>query len=241
MEQLRTLLQTTYLKRSSLNGRYSRNAFARDLGVSPTALSQFLSGKRTFSPKNIRRIVKSLYLPPESEKNFKSDTTPPSLGAQMEIETFSVIADWYHFGILNLTEVETVKSFKQISQRLEIDLETAKDAVARLLKLNLIEVKNGFYKRTIQTLDAGTGFPSPALRKHSREKMELAIASLERYSIEDRDISSLTLSFDKEKIKEIKAEIQKFKKRIQKICEGGSPTEVYSMNIQFHPLSHRKE
>lgn len=240
MEQLKNLLQVTYLKRSALNARYSRNAFARDLGVSPTALSQFLSGKRVFSPQNIRRVVKALYLPPEAEKSFRTDSATVNLGTTLEIEKFSLIANWYHFAILNLVEVEEVKSARQVSCRLGVELEVAKSALERLLNLELLESKKGVYRRTINRIDTGTDIPSAALRKHNREKMELAIESLEKVTIEDRDISSLTLAFDKAQMKKVKEEIQKFKKRIQKICDEGSRTEVYSMNIQFHPLSKKE-
>lgn len=207
--------------------------------MSPTALSQFLSGKRSFSPQNIRRIVKSLYLPPESEKKIRSDGSAVNLGMSLGLETFSLIADWYHFAILNLTEVDKIISAEQIRDRLGISLNVAREALARLLKLELLEVEAGVYRRAVNGLDAGTEIPSAALRKHNREKMEMAIESLEKVAIEDRDISSLTLAFDKDQMKKVKDEIQKFKKRVQKICEQGTATEVYSLNIQFHPLTKK--
>ena len=240
MDQLTKLLKNTYLQRAALNKLYSQNAFARDLGVSPTALSQVLSGKRSFSPQNVRRIVKSLYLPPDSEKQFRKNASSVSLGLSLEMEKFLIIAEWYHFGILNLATTDTVKNSVQISRRLGISREEADQAIERLIKLKMLKIEKGILKRTHLSLDAGTDIPSAALRKHNRGKMELAIESLETVSIEKRDISSLTIAFDEKDMKKVKDEIQKFKKRIQKICSGKNPTEVYSMNVQFYPLTKKE-
>ncbi len=239
MQELKGLLATTYQKRQSLNTSYSRNAFARDLGISPTALSQFLSGKRTLSPKNIRHIADALNLPVESLRTTTSNLISQQ-ALQLEMDTFSLIAEWYHFGILNLCEVDTVRSAEQVASRLGIHVEQAEEALTRLQKLNFLKKVKGRFIRLQKTLDTGTDIPSQALRRHNREKMELAIAALNTIDISERDISSLTLSFNMNSIAQIKKEIHKFKKRVASLCESETPSEVYSLNIQFFPLTKKE-
>lgn len=239
MQELKGLLATTYQKRQSLNTSYSRNAFARDLGISPTALSQFLSGKRTLSPKNIRQIADALNLPANSLRVTKSNLIHQQ-ALQVEMDTFSLIAEWHHFGILNLCETDTVKSAAQVASRLGISIEQAEKAMARLQKLEFLKKEKGRFIRLQKTLDTGTEIPSQALRRHNREKLELAIAALNKVDITERDMSSLTLTFDMNSMAQIKKEIQKFKKRIASICESETPSEVYSLNVQFFPLTHKE-
>ena len=237
MSDLKEILSCTYQKRSSLNPLYSRNAFARDLGVSPAALSQYLAGKRQFSRTNLTKIASSLCLPTEVILKSKSDVPVDWKATKVKLDTFAVIAEWFHFGILNLIEVDKIKTISQISKRLAISDDSAKEAVARLLELGMVKKVGGVFKRTETRLDAGTDIPSEALRKHNREKMELAIESLEKVSLDQRDVSSLTLTFDPKNMKKVKAEIARFKKRIIEQCGSDQATEVYSLNIQFFPLS----
>ena len=60
LQELKTFLEKEYSKKLSLNSAYSQKAFARDLGVSATALNEFLAGKRDLSSKNIGSIFSYL-------------------------------------------------------------------------------------------------------------------------------------------------------------------------------------
>jgi uncharacterized protein (TIGR02147 family) len=240
MDELKEILSCTYQKRSSLNTQYSKNAFARDLGISPTALSQFLSGKRTFSNRNLNKIVTSLCLPTDYVQHLKNDSLSDSPAFELKMDVFSAISNWYHFAILNLTEIEIITSTFQIARRLGIAEDLATKGTKRLIKLGLLKKEKGVFSRTHKKLDAGTDFPSEALRKHNREKMELAIESLQSVPLTERDISSLTVTFDPNNIDVVKKEIRTFKKRISKICNSQSASEVYSLNIQFYPISKKR-
>ncbi len=238
--ELIEVLKYTYKKRQAINRGYSQNAFARDLGVSPTALSQVLSGKRNFSAKNAAKVSHNLNLPIETVRD-SGNNNHFSKAMRLKIDSFSIIADWYHFAILNLVEVDKVSSNEQISTRLGLSPKVTEEAVKRLLKLKLLEVKGKRYSRLQYALDAGTDIPSEALRKHNREKMELAIESLEKVSIHNRDVSSLTVTFDPSKMDKLKEEIKRFKSRALKICDSEQDSEVYSLNIQFFPLTHSEK
>lgn len=238
--ELVELLNYNFKKKQAINGSYSQSAFARDLGVSPTALSQVLSGKRTFSLKNATRVSRALNLPLEMVRG-SSDNDPFAKSTQLKLDSFSMIADWYHFAILNLVEVDNINSNDQISKRLGLDSKLTDEAVVRLMKLGFLEKKGKRYRRLQKSLDAGTDIPSEALRKHNREKMELAIEALEKVPLDKRDVSSLTVTFDPAKMDQLKEEIKRFKKRALRLCGCNKASEVYSLNIQFFPLSNKEK
>lgn len=58
--ELKNFLDTEFTTRSAKKKSYSKRAFSRDLGLSPTVLNEFLAGKRDLSFKNIDKIFSYL-------------------------------------------------------------------------------------------------------------------------------------------------------------------------------------
>lgn len=230
------------MNRRALNPLYSRNAFARDLRISAAALSQFLSDKRCLSKQNTRKVCQSLCIPPGSLDglNLKKGKSR-NLGEFIDLELFAVISDWHHLAILNLVSVRRIRKFQEISVQLCISEEDSRTAVLRLLKLGMLGRDNGFLVRKNNPVDTSSDLPSAALRKHNRQKLELAIAALEKTPIELRDISSLTFSINHSCIDKFKDEISGFKRRISRLVDRNPGADVYSLNVQLFPLSKFQE
>lgn len=60
MIELKKFLKSEFTNRKSLNSRYSQKAFSRDIGISPTALNDFLAGRRDLNFKNIDKVFSYL-------------------------------------------------------------------------------------------------------------------------------------------------------------------------------------
>lgn len=60
LNELRSFLTNEFNKKLEYNSSYSKNSFARDIGISATSLNEFLSKKRELSFKNIDTIFKYL-------------------------------------------------------------------------------------------------------------------------------------------------------------------------------------
>ncbi len=54
--ELRSYLDKELKTRTKLNPLYSKKAFSRDLGISATSLSDFMSGKRNLNFENVDKI-----------------------------------------------------------------------------------------------------------------------------------------------------------------------------------------
>ena len=54
------LLKDELQKRKEKNRSYSLRAFARDLGIGATSLSDLFNGKRKLSPKNVTKVMDKL-------------------------------------------------------------------------------------------------------------------------------------------------------------------------------------
>ena len=119
-------------RRKSLNNSYSLRAFARDLDISASGLSQILSRKQGVSIKVADKIVGKLTCSENEKKWFcesvgalharsskvkikcksKIDEYENSKTefSVIQLEYFKVISDWHHFAILELTHIKGFKS-----------------------------------------------------------------------------------------------------------------------------------
>src|SRR4051794_28890210 len=104
----RLYLQAELVKRCRANPRYSLRSFARSLRVSPSALSAMLNGKRPVTATMKRRFAQALGLSPEEIARFEINSQHSALREeykkfqQLTLDSYAVIADWYHYAILEL-------------------------------------------------------------------------------------------------------------------------------------------
>jgi uncharacterized protein (TIGR02147 family) len=242
------LLWDELAKRKGKNPSYSLRAFARDLGISAATLSQVLSGKREFKKKSAMKVADRLALAPEQTRKMLSQIRCASdhAGASFDGEgyllvqedVFRFLSDWYYFAILNLAKISGSRADpKWIASRLGISVPEAKNAVDRLVRLGFVQIEATFMKRTPVSLTTTNNVPSSALRTYHKQNLKLAETSIDRDSVDLRDISSLTMAVAPEEVAIVKTEIQKFKKRIAKIFKSPTPTEVYTMAIQLFPVT----
>jgi hypothetical protein len=99
------------------NSSYSLRAFARDIDLSASYLSQLINGQKSLSPRKATSVLKKLKWPYEKERRFLSsvlyersdaveDETSPKITSadsqqytNMNLDVFEVISRW-HFGAL---------------------------------------------------------------------------------------------------------------------------------------------
>lgn len=244
--QIVKTLRAEYLRRAGLNPRYSLRAFAKNLGLPSGRLSELLSGKRNLTKEMAFHVLDRLELPLEERRRLLDQHQPTEATESVEIrlreDEFSIIADWYHFAILSLLETRDFQNEPAwIARRLGLNTITVQNALERLHRLGLIKEMGG----KIVSKQCGTStthdVPSGALRQSHRQSLEQAIRSLDEISVELRDITSVTMAIDIEKIPQAKKLIRTFRRRMCKFLESDQKTEVYNLNIQLVPVSRVKE
>ncbi len=241
----RSILIQELGRRKTKNRHYSMRAFARDLGLSVTVLSEVLANKRRFSPKNAMQVDEKLALAPAlarrlSQASREQATPDPEEDRYFQIQDdiFATISDWYHFAIMSLARLPRNQTSPQwIANRLGISAFEAEAAVARLQRLGLLSIDEGRLVRTEKSLQTTTDVPSSALRKFHRQHLQLAEVALERVPVHLRDITSVTLAVDPQFMSLAKPLIQRFRKQMERLARSETPKEVYTLAIQFYPLT----
>lgn len=247
----RSWLSKELMRRIRANPAYSLRRYAQQLGVSPSTMSGILSGQRKLTLKAAGRIIERLDLAPAEAQKFLNLITSAHVAGsgaaatpefmQLASEAFEVIAEWYHYAILELTFVPGCKSDPQwIAKKLGITPIEASQAMNRLVELGLLEIQNGKPKKTTAHLTTTDGVASSALRRRHKQILAKAADSIEQHSLEERDFSTITMAIDPELLPEAKARIAAFRRELCAFLESGKSKRVYELSIQLFPLSERE-
>lgn len=248
-------------RRIRQNPRYSQRAFARFLGLSPGELSEVLRGRRKLSLKSSFKISKALGLSAVEAKHLifliqkeqgsalgPEEIPAGSPFAEIEkstigLDLFRLVANWYCFGILNLSECDDFRWDAQwIAKRLGISTTEVRVAVDRLERAGLIERKNGKLKVTKDFVLSPDGIPSEAVRSFHKQMLSKAAQALELQRIDERDITGVGFAMNPKHLPTIKKEISQFLDDMaQKYGRGKNRREVYQCELALFRVTTRNE
>lgn len=244
MGQISNLLRDELKSRQAKNPNFSMRSFARWLGVSPAQLSQLLSGKRPMTIKMATNISIKLGLSPVEYSELlnsyllESNRVPESQPiSSLSEDQFRLIADWYHFAILSLTKLPRAKSDSQwIARQLGISVAEAREAVSRLIRLGLLEIKPQF-RQIGSPVMVESSIPSAAIQKFHKQLLSLVIEKIDLVPLEDRDLQAVTMQVNRKKLPKARKIIDEAITKVMGLLESGPPSDVYSLSVQLVPLT----
>ncbi len=241
-------LENYLAKKIEKNPRYSLRAFATRVSINPSVLSRILTGKRTLTFKMAVRIADALALEPCDRSELLSITVKTPIKNQSEnekemrdlsVDCFMAMSDWYHYAICQLLYVENFKEDnKWIAKTLGVSELEVKLAISRLLRLNILERdENDILFRTSSHFQTTTDVLSSGLRKFQKQILERAIVSLDDDPLLERDITSITMAINVDKVAEAKLKIKEFRQEMADFLEEGPRSRVYNLGVHLVPLS----
>ncbi len=261
--RLQEALKDEFTLRIAVVPGYSLNEFASDLELSPTQLSKALLGKVILSEEIIAKISAILKWPddifkkpamkPKISKTAKTATQSKKITvlkkesqitmvADIENESFKIMSDWYHYAILELIQLKDFNpDIKYVSERLNIDLATAQNAVHRLIDLKLLEIsKNGTWHNTSRYHSMLKSFDTDsASRQFQLQILEKAYEAQKTSPSHSRAQTAMTFAISKTKLDEAKTKIIEFQKQLISSLteENASPDEVFHLTFSLFSLS----
>lgn len=254
----RNILRLSFGKRQQRNARYSLRAFARDLNLSPSRLSEVINGGHKLSTATAQDVAKRLGLS-DSEQSYFSDLVAAeatkgdpknhtildriervrqdTVGETLSVERFEMVANWYHFGILELLKL---KAFRPTVANIAAAFGLAKSdvtaAISRLCKL-------GFMKRAGTSLsllkprtNTKAETPSECIREFHRQVLEKSIDALFFQTMAERASGSMILAFDKDRLREAQDAMDCFRKDFAAQFAPKDADSVYCLSMQLFRL-----
>jgi len=261
----REILRDELTSRCKLNPRYSLRAFARDLEISPSRLSEILGGKQGLSRPAATKIaaklgyseaeqhvfcdlVDSVHARSKTSKEVAKEKVERYLTdfdhLKLRNETFHLISDWYYLPIWELIGIDGFQSHpKWMSRRLGITEVEVVVALERLERFGFIARHEGQYVRVEERLSAPGGIPSEAIRKFHHEMILRAARSVFMQSMDKREINSIVLAIDSTRLPLARKLIQDFWRDFctkMDLRDSEKPVkpkdDVYCLAIQFFGL-----
>jgi uncharacterized protein (TIGR02147 family) len=248
-------LQEEFSKRKRRNLAYSMRSFSNLLGMDSSSVSQLLSGKRKASLKMIKSLCVKLDASEdqllallETQNKFirgysKSELNKHEEYRQLSMDSYALMADWYHYAILELTFTPSFNDDpKWISKLLNISILQASTAFERLKRLGLLVEENGkIVKAETFITNFSKGQSSEALKELQRSVLELGIDAIDNCKQSEKDITSMTFAIDESKLPRAVDKIKEFRREMCQFLETGSQERVYHLGIQLYPVSKKGE
>ena len=146
--QYREILKDIFVQRVSNNPSYSLRAFARDLDLSVSYLSEVLTSKKILKATYIDQIILKLNLDENSATIFKESCIFENQGKsslkEISKEDFNDINDPLVFALLSTFFLEDfVNDIDWISEKLRISQEKCHQLINALVEKDILDIKDG--------------------------------------------------------------------------------------------------
>lgn len=238
------------------NPKYSLRAFARDIGISFSRLSEILSSDTGISVGKGQVIAKNLQMTfVEREyflnliiaecgrsrkerdqaalfiKHYKAKKNFIYLNENIQ----KLFSKWYYVPLVELLQIKTEA---EIADILDISREEVLVSILVLEELGLVSrAENGRWRKLNSFQKIESKSPSTAIRQAHREVLTRASKAIENQAIDKRKYLSSYFAFKKENILEARQELEKFNEDFLKkyAAEDGSDA-VYVFSMQLFEL-----
>lgn len=260
----RSILKEELNARCEQNPRYSLRAFARDLNLSPSRLSEILNRKQGLSRKAAEKVALALGYRAEETMMFcdlvsvkharslkekeeahlrlikRQTEVKRDERFQLQLDAFKVISDWYHLGILELMKMKSFRSdVKWMSRRLGIPVIQVELAIDRLARVGLLKREGNRFVAIQSDGWIPGGVPSESIRKFHRQVLQRAIDAISTQPVNERILGTHFLTLNKSDLKDAAGEIERFQMEFcQKFqSEAGNRDSVYCIAMQLFKIA----
>ena len=245
----RLFLQEELARRCAENPQYSLRAFAMHLGADHSTLGQQIRGKRPLTAAAIEAIGLSLSLPREridafvaNEKLFAAAHARSREARELTRDTASLIADWWHFAILELLRLDGFRpDSRWIARVLGIAVDDVNRALSALLHLGLMEMRDPitWVDKSGDAVASFEDFTRVAIERYTAEMRRLSLAAESDVPPGLRDRRGTTIAVATSRVPEAIEMIARFHRDLARRLEagGGERDAVYRLETDFFPLT----
>lgn len=232
--------------KSSQDPALTLRKLSAEIGISPALLSMITRQSIPVSRRTAKKICASrrftrrekqelwALVAHEEYEREASEMGPPHTTSH---SAPTVLTHWYHLAILNLITLPNAPgNAEQIARRLGISGNEAGQALLRLERAGYIKKTGRKYQRCAANFLTSQDVPAPAIRNFHREILACAERALDEVSVELREVSSTVLPADPALMPQAKQLLRDFRRKLERLLEGGNSSRVYALSIQCFPL-----
>ncbi len=163
-------------------------------------------------------------------------------GFKLTATQYKFYSKWYYTAIRAILDLRNyTDEYEEISKLLNppIKIEQVKLAITFMHKNDIIYTDDdGYLKPTWNHISSGKIGDRQAVHSFQKEMMDMAKRSLNVHHKDERDISSITVSMDKDSMDKIKKIIEECRHSIRKTIDMDKHSNsIYQINFQVFPLT----
>lgn len=252
--------------RKKVNRLFSHRAVLQRMGISSTGfLANVISGRKNLTPVQVQKLAQIMKMKAAEARYFEclvlfnqaktleeKNAQMRRLVANQKVETktlakkqLNLFSKWHYVVMRELLYFHRLKDDFRAAARMlipSITTEEAERAVKELEELEMLgKDADGYYLQKDNAITTGNELRSVQVANFQMETMDLAKEAMERFALEERDISCMTMTLSKQSFDQVKSEILSFRRRLSAIAAADEHVDqVYQCNIQFFPVT-RKE
>ena len=257
----RKFLRDELLRRQNKNRSYSLRAFARDLGMSSSRLSEILNGKVGVSETRAAVLAKRLQLNPEDSSLFvdlvESEHARSSIlraaAAERVKSRFSnvpvikeeemhLMSDWYHLPLLELVSLQNIQQSPEVfAQKLNLDVKTVEDSLALLVRLGYLQKQDSKWIVTEPAFTTSNNIPSPAIKRYHDQMLAKSRQALLEKDPTERDFTSMVFAMDSDQLEYAKKKLRDFRRTlVQELDAFPRKDKVYYLSMNMFSLTEEQ-
>ncbi len=263
-ENYRNRLKDEFNERCHRNRRYSLRAFARDIDLLPSRLSDIFQGKQGLSAEMAQKICthlnwsekeKRLFIVSVESQHARSQIRRTAALAELkEIESqanikvidadlFAIIAQWHHFAILELFATDDFQpSPSWIASRLDLNPIEVERALSRLERVGLLKKQEGGWKAIEGFPITTQDIPSKAIKEFHSQILHRAQTALFFQEVKMRDFSAIHFAVNPSDLPQLKEELREMRRAlVKKYNTRPNKTAVYCLGIQLFAATQLKQ
>ncbi len=258
----RKYLKDLYHWLKQVKPQFSHRYFAKKAATSSALLKLVMDGRRNLTPATTEKFINGLGLRgteadyfrilvryTQAVKDVERNRHFTRLRQYMErrkvntlpLDQYDYLSNWY---LPIIREMIPCQGFQKDALKIrnflfdEVTAEQVVEALQLLMRLGFIQQgKNGMLEQKTAHLRTDDSIAPLALKNYHREFMRQAIKAIERSHPDEREIRTLTLSADPDKIPLAKKRVQEFFSDMRELLSGPNNRQVYQVNLQLFNLT----
>lgn len=248
-------LNEEFERRRQKNKRYSLRAFAHYLEVDPSNLSKILRGERVPSLQGAQLFLDKLALEATESSLVLSSITQTKTEAKMSLKTpfrpiqeeLAKASQWMHFVLLEVLQIVKVNqtTLPKIAEAIGATLPEVEKSLQELTAANLTKTNAVGDYELVSKNNTTTNLPytCDSLKAIQRVFLAMAANAIEKYPLDERENTTLTVAVSTDQIPEIKSLLKKTRQKINRLCEQKSKKKqnaVYNLSMALYPVFMEK-